>query len=416
MILAANRLLQLNGNRFIFDSTDMRLIQQKIFILLLCFSSAKFVFANNDTTLSPVRIAVLAPLYLDSAFNGYEYNLSNTKIPQFFLEGLEFYNGVKMAIDSLQKENANIEVWIYDTHKRGQSIQQLLSQMQPLNFSLIIASISSLNEQKYVSDFSGKNSIPVISETYPTNAYLSYNPFFVMVNPTWRTHINAIYHYLDSNYHGQKIIYFTKSGSLEDAISKEFATLNKNQSLKFSNIILNDNFSANDVLKHLDSTKKNIILCGTLNENFGRSLIKTLNDTGTTYHSTVMGMPTWSGLSETTGSAADKIQILISTCYDYLRDSTGALYNISEKYRANFFARPSDMVFKGFESMYHFTKLLLRYPDNLINNISDTSYTVCSAYNFQPVRLTKTSFIPDYLENKKIYFIKIVNGEIQSIQ
>src|SRR5690242_21311689 len=132
MILAANRLLQLNGNRFIFDSTDMRLIQQKIFILLLCFSSAKFVFANNDTTLSPVRIAVLAPLYLDSAFNGYEYNLSNTKIPQFFLEGLEFYNGVKMAIDSLQKENANIEVWIYDTHKRGQSIQQLLSQMQPL--------------------------------------------------------------------------------------------------------------------------------------------------------------------------------------------------------------------------------------------------------------------------------------------
>jgi ABC-type branched-subunit amino acid transport system substrate-binding protein len=415
MISAANRLLQLNGNRFIFDSTDMRLIQQKIFILLLCFSFTKFVSAN-DTTLSPIRIAVLAPLYLDSAFNGTEYNLSNTKIPQFFLEGLEFYNGVKMAIDSLQKENANIEVWIYDTHKRGQSIQQLLSQMQSLNFSLIIASLSSLNEQKYVSDFSGKNSIPVISETYPTNAYLSYNPFFAMVNPTWQTHINAIYHYLENNYRNQKIIYFTRNGSLENAISKEFAALNKNRSVNFSNIILNDNFSANDVLKHLDSNKQNIVVCGTLNENFGRSLIRTLNDTGATYHSVVMGMPTWSGLSETTGSTADKIQILISTCYDYLRDSTGALYNISEKYRTNFFARPSDMVFKGFESMYHFTKLLLKYPDNLINNISDTSYTVCSTYDFQPIRITKTSFIPDYLENKKIYFIRIVNGEIQSIQ
>ncbi len=66
------------------------------------------------------------------------------------------------------------------------------------------------------------------------------------------------------------------------------------------------------------------------------------------------------------------------------------------------------MVFKGFESMYHFTKLLLKYPDNFINNISDTSYTVCNDYDFAPIRLSKTSFIPDYLENKKIYFIKIV--------
>ena len=74
------------------------------------------------------------------------------------------------------------------------------------------------------------------------------------------------------------------------------------------------------------------------------------------------------------------------------------------------------MVFKGFESMYHFTKLLLKYPDNFINNISDTSYTVCNDYDFAPIRLSKTSFIPDYLENKKIYFIKIVDGEIQSIQ
>lgn len=393
----------------------MRLPIQKIFILLLCFFVTKFASANNDTTLSPVRIAVLAPLYLDSAFNGYEYNLSNTKIPQFFLEGLEFYNGVKMAIDSLQKENANIEVWIYDTHKHGQTIQQLLGAMQPLNFSLIIASLSSLNEQKYVSDFSGKNSIPVISETYPTNAYLSYNPFFAMVNPTWQTHINAIYQYLDSNYRGQKVIYFTRNGPLENAISKEFSALNKNRSITFSSIILNDNFSDNDVLKHLDSTRQNIIVCGTLNENFGRALIKTLNDTGATYHSVVIGMPTWSGLSETTGNSADKIQILISTCYDYSRNS-GALNNLSEEYKTNFFARPSDMVFKGFESMYHFTKLLLKYPDNFINNISDTSYTICSNYSFQPIRLTKTSFIPDYLENKKVYFIKIVNGDIQSIQ
>jgi flavodoxin len=393
----------------------MRLLHQKVFCLLIVFISFFKVASANDTTFSPVRIAVLAPLNLDSAFNGYEYNLSNTKIPQFFLEGLEFYNGVMLAIDTLQKENANIEVWIYDTHKRGQSVQQLISEMQPLNFSLVIASFTSLNEQKYVSDFSAKNSIPVISATYPTDAYLNYNPFFIMVNPTWKTHIDAIYKYLDSNYNRQKIVYFTRKGSLEEAITSEFSLLNKNRSLNFSTIVLNDNFSDDDVLNHLDSTKQNIVVCGTLNENFGRALIKTLNDNGDSYSTIVTGMPTWSGMTETIGSSSEKIQILISTSYNYLR-TTSTLNNLTEEYKANYYARPSDMVFKGFESIYHFTKLLLKYPDNFINNISDTSYTVCNDYDFAPVRLSKTSFIPDYLENKKIYFIKIVNGEIQSIQ
>ncbi len=393
----------------------MRLQQQKIYTLLIAFILIiKFVSAA-DTTGSPVRIAVLAPLYLDSAFNGYQYNLSNTKIPQYFLSGLEFYNGVMMAIDTLQKQNANIEVWIYDTRKQNESIQQLTNEMQSLGFSMILASLSSSSEQKYISDFSCRNSIPVISATYPTDAYLNYNPFFIMLNPTWKTHIDAIYTYLAKNYKGNKIIYFTKHGSLEDKISEEFKQQNLNHSLNFSNIILNDDFSDADILSHLDSTRQNIVVCGSLNESFGKELIKALNNNGDSYSTIVTGMPTWNGMSETSGSSSDKIEILISTPYNYLRTTT-ALNNLSEDYKTNYYTRPSDMVFKGYESMYHFTKLLLKYPDNFINNVSDSSFEISDKYNFKPIRLSQTSFVPDYLENKKLYFIKIVNGKIQSIQ
>src|ERR1041385_2990310 len=115
-------------------STFMRFSVRKVFILLSLLVSLFKHATASDTVQAPVRIAVLIPLYLDSAFSGYEYNLSNRKIPQFFLSGLEFYNGVMMAVDSLQRQNANIEVWIYDTHKNGGSIQQLTNEMQPLNF------------------------------------------------------------------------------------------------------------------------------------------------------------------------------------------------------------------------------------------------------------------------------------------
>jgi hypothetical protein len=388
----------------------MQLLARKFFIILLLFSSAVTVKAA-DTTQSAVRVAVLIPLNLDSAFNGYEYNLSNTKIPQYFLSGLDFYTGVMMAIDSLQKEKANIEVWIYDMHKANQSIQQLVDEMQQLNFSLVIASISTAAEQKVISDFSAKNSIPVISATFPNDLYLENNPFFIMINPTWKTHVDAIYDYLLKNYRGRKITLFTRRGSLESRISEELQKLNSKRPVNFVTVVLNDNFSQYDVLRRLDSTSLNIIVCGSLYEYFGQSLIKTLNDNGETYSSLVIGMPTWNGMAGTTGTASDKIQVLITTPYNYARGG-GFLDTVSGSYKTIYYSRPSDMVFKGYETMYHFTKLLLANPATLINNVSDSSFRVSNDYDFEPIRLSRTSFIPDYLENKMLYFMKIINGRI----
>ena len=87
-------------------------------------------------------------------------------------------------------------------------------QMQPLNFSLIITSIATSAEQKIISEFSARNSIPVISATFPNDINLENNPFFIMINPTWKTHVDAIYNYLLKNYRGRKITLFTRKGSL----------------------------------------------------------------------------------------------------------------------------------------------------------------------------------------------------------
>ena len=214
----------------------MKLFNKKTLLFLF---AAIIVTASKaaDTTQSPVRIAVLLPLNLDSAFSGggYNLNLSNSKIPQYFLSGLDFYNGVMMAIDSLQKQNANIEVWIYDTHKLNQTTQQLTAEMQPLNFSLIIASISTSLEQKVISDFSAQNSIPVVSATFPNDVYLTNNPFFMMVNPTWKTHVDAVYDYLAKTFHGKKISLFTRNGSLENRIVQELVLMNANKISEFFN-------------------------------------------------------------------------------------------------------------------------------------------------------------------------------------
>ena len=89
------------------------------------------------------------------------------------------------------------------------------------------------------------------------------------------------------------------------------------------------------------------------------------------YQTVLMGMPTWNGMAGTTGSDAENIQIVITTPYNYLPGATIILMLLPTNIKLSYYSRPSDMVFKGYETMYHFTKLLLAYPDTFINRVSD---------------------------------------------
>ncbi len=191
-------------------------------ILFFCILSIFDATAQVAQPGKKTTVAVLCPLYLDSAFNGYTYVLGKNSMPQFLLSGLDFYNGIMMAVEELNKENVNAEVWVYDTKKKNSDINELLKSMKVLDLSLIIGSFSSGQEQKAVSDFSFENNIPVVSVTYPNDAGIIANPYFILLNSTLKTHVDGVYKYLQQNYAYSKPVFITKYGSLENKIASDF--------------------------------------------------------------------------------------------------------------------------------------------------------------------------------------------------
>ena len=73
------------------------------------------------------------------------------------------------------------------------------------------------------------------------------------------------------------------------------------------------------------------------------------------------------------------------------------------------------MAFKGFESTYQFSKLLIKYNNDLLNNLSDSSYKISGGFILKPVKLNPSTQVPDYIENKKLYFITRSLGKIVSV-
>jgi hypothetical protein len=174
-----------------------------------------------------------------------------------------------------------------------------------------------------------------------------------------------------------------------------------------------DSFSTAELLTSLDSNRQNIIICGTLNEPFSLSVIKTLS-ANQDYPTQVIGMPTWDGMKDLSRSDLKGVELIYSSPYNYPRtDKLGQL--ISSKYRHKFQSRPSDQVFKGYESVYHFTKLAIKHQGNLMQNLSDRSFKLFNDFDIQAVRLKKESLEADYLENRKLYFIKKVDGQTKSV-
>ncbi len=375
---------------------------------IFCFVFSLFI--SHLQAQQPLKIAVFAPVYLDSAFDNDEYKLGNKNLPRNILPGLEFYNGVMMAIDSLQAERKEVEVLFYDS-KGSESIYTIIRQPEFENIAMIIASFNNRDDVKPLADIALHRNIPLISATFPNDGGVTENPFFVLINPALKTHIEEIHKYIQRNYATNNVVYIKRKGELENMLFTMFNNANKKSpsiALKFKTIELNDGFSSKDVTLQLDSTRQNLVICGSLNETFGVSIIKALSN-NKNYRTTAIGMPTWDGLKELDKNDYNGVPLIYTTSYNFPRNLP-VITSITQAYKNKLKARPSDMFFKGFESMYHFTNLLIAHPNDIINHLSDKAFKVSNDFVIEPLPNIIDPSKINYLENKKIYFIKKQDG------
>ena len=362
------------------------------------------------------KIAIFAPLYLDSAFDyNDEYRYSKNVFPKFINPGLEFYEGVQLALDSLNKEKAPLEVFVFDTKSTKETLTQQLNNADMEGIELIIANCSS-SEVKIFAEAGLRKNIPVINVNLPNDGGTVANPFFVVLNPTLRTQCEGIYKHLQKYYSLDPIIIFRKKGQLEDRIKTYFDDFGKSTAavpLQIKYVELTDSFTVNQLRPHLDTTNQTICIAGSLDESFGKKLTQQLAALSKQkYLATVMGMPTWDGIAFNKPEYKG-IEIIYSTPF-YNAKTDKASQSITRQFNKTMFARPSDMVFRGYEVTFRFAIMLLQYGSDISSNLANKSTKVFTDFDIQPV-LSKQNMTLDYFENKKLYFLKWQDGTLKGI-
>ena len=303
-----------------------------------------------------------------------------------------------MALDSIKKINSAFDVRIIDTKQKNNPLATLLTDSSIQKPALIISAITNRTETKSLADFALTQQTPMISAIFPNDAGVTNNPFFTVLNPTLKTQCEAIFNHLQTNFSKNTILYLKKKGTTEDYIQNIIQSDNNKTTQSFVNIDMQDSITFANIVPYLDSTKQNILLCGSLKESFGTAIIKILNE-NPAYKSTIIGMPTWDGEKSLN---VPNVEIIYASPY-YFNGNEKLLKQLTSAYKKKYLGRPSDQFFKGYETMLYFATSLLSKTSPAFNT-----------FKIMPVNNADNKSQVDYQENKNLYFFRKQNGQIKS--
>jgi hypothetical protein len=387
--------------------------------LFLFVTGASRAFAQTHDSLK-YHVAVFLPLYLDSAYDASGNYRFDQNFPKYLNPGLEFYEGLELAMDSLRKKNTALEITVYDTRSTKKSIQQMVEEPEFSKIQLILGYVNATDLYE-LANAAKNREIPFINVNFPNDAAVSANPEFVILNSTLRAHCEALYKFIQRNWATANIFYVRRSLRDDDRLRSYFAEIEKNTSsvplrMKFVNI--DNTQDIRQVTSLMDSNSKTVVLIGSLDENFGKAICAKLAQLAKSYPMKILGMPTWDAISDFNTPAYADLEIYYTTPF-YINSADSLVSQIQQYYKSRFYSRPSDMVYRGYETTLHFGQLLEEHKGQLDGSVGERKFRVFNDFDIQPVfsQSTQPGQSPTlrYLENKKLYFLKKVNGNVVAV-
>ena len=357
-----------------------------------------------------IRVGLFTSLYLDSAFDqSGQYKLQNS-FPRMAISGLEFYEGAVMAIDSINHAGPKASMEVFDIQSKTGAIANLLQSKKIDSLDIIIAQASGSDYLELAQIAKDKN-IPMVSATYPNDGGIRESPMVFIANPKINSHIQVIHNQLFKKWPDANVIWFKRSGAGDDKIESQFRELNAASVYrnKFKTAVLNPEFKMEDLVPFLDTTKTNVIIAGSLDDNFALQFARAISAYPKKGIIQVIGMPGWDGMKEIQGKEYAGIPIYFTTSFNIPSGHPWAA-QVDEKIKSITGVKPSMSLIKGFELTYYFANIMYTYGQIKTEGLEAKPFKVLNDFDFRPVKWAPMSSAPDYYENKRIYFIRRLNG------
>jgi len=300
-------------------------------------------------------VALMIPLYLEDVTqmdvgNSPDHPAADYRPLQF----VQFYEGFRMALDSLQKTGVSLKVYVYDVERDTLKTKKLLNDPELKNMDLIIGLLYPRNFQ-IVTEFAEKNHIPLINPVTERDQIITGNPTVFKVRPSARKQIPTLVKYLGAACRDSNIIVVSGTQYADKTIASTLMS-----ALQDSNSDAHLAEGYGEAISLLSNKKGNIIILISEDRSYILNVITKLNEQRNDFRMTLFGLPHWDRLDyiESDYLVNLNTHILVPYFIDY-QDSCVKKFVV--EFQNRYKTDPEPYAFQGFDVTYYFITALWKF-------------------------------------------------------
>lgn len=359
---------------------------------------------------SHYRVDVIAPVYLDELVQGDAVTFKGA-VPDKAAPGLAFFQGVKLAADSLQKSGFNLDIYLHDAGSLNESPDRLIEKRMLDSADLIIGAVAG-HDVPGLAAYAKARKVNFVSALSAADGNVKDNQYFTLLQATLKSHCERIVNAVAQKYPGQKIglLYRTTIPAEENAY--KYITEIKGLKVSFVKLQCNTMPDYNKLNALFDTVTSGVIIMAVLDTNFADSVLRKLSGEFPVDHFDVYGMPSWYGMSELTKPNAYK-NVSVNVTHSFnMNLSEEDVKALSRTYKKDYGGKPTEVVLRGYETMLWYGSLLKEYGTIFNEKYSDVSGAPFTKFEISP-QFDKQGFIL-FNENRKLYHSTYEAGTIKT--
>jgi len=267
---------------------------------------------------------------------------------------IQFYEGFRIAAESLQKSGAAINVYVYDAVKDTNATRRLISNPEMKKMDMIIGLMYNINFQM-VAAFAQKYNIPVVNPISERELIIAGNPMVFKVRPPLKSQVPELVEYLSESFLNDNIIIIRdvhfKDTEGPDSLRKAFTD-------KSMNVHLINGYGG--AFEIFSKEKENILVVFSDNKVFTLELFTKLNEFRNDYKLTIIGLPHWDEMEglEPEYLVNLKTHMMAPSFIDYDDPEVRKfVIHYQDRYKTD----PDILAFHGFDVTFYFLSALVKY-------------------------------------------------------
>ncbi|MES2278951.1 MAG: ABC transporter substrate-binding protein [Bacteroidota bacterium] len=284
---------------------------------------------------------------------------------------MEYYQGFKLALDSLTVGNHNFKLQVFDTKDEGAQAHNLAINTKIRTGNLIIGPVYPEGIKSF-SQASPNLKKMVVSPLSPASPIEYKNPNLVTVIPPLEYHCWHMAEYIQTRLKAKKV-FILKSGYSDDnkysiPFKKAIDSLSKKRVKVIELTVVRGNLSA--LVPQLSATEQNIFIIPATDQQFLQVTLHALDLLAKQHFPvTLFGHPNWEDADYLKADVLQRLNTYISSG-DRVNYKSAAVMKFIKEYRKAYHSEPGEYAIKGYDEGLYFGRMSIT-PGQTIANTPD---------------------------------------------